>query len=285
MIFPQYHSGSKLCLTNLLNKWKDVSLQKQSNACTHAWKSSCLLPHRKSPCECQKKCQHDWDSNEATSRHIKGTRFLTQRNGNSHQFHLGANQQEINLQNHTRQKYRLYGNKKNREKECIDWRRKLFTRFILEEAACQELLSVQLNSVKSQHRMMDSSDACLWVQHHEWHHFGITCKASSQTLERHVTTWRRVRPRWNRWVNPLHRPPHRTAPRRRAELVVVAPLQLRLRELLLMYSENQRTGNVTFDSAVWKPIKMHPWVRRAQRCLLRFTPAESRLGIILLLWQ
>lgn len=41
-------------------------------SCIHAT-SSCLLPHRKSPRECQKKCQHEWDLNKEIFQHIKDT--------------------------------------------------------------------------------------------------------------------------------------------------------------------------------------------------------------------
>lgn len=64
--------------------------------------------------------------------------------------------------------------------------------------------------------------------------------------------------RWNRWVNSLII--------RHIELIQNTKRRSRWRRqrAALMHSKNQRTGNVTFDSAVWKPIKMHPWVRRTQ---------------------
>lgn len=44
--------------------------------------------------------------------------------------------------------------------------------------------------------------------------------------------------------------------------------------------KSKRTSNVTFSSAAWKPIKMHPWVRGTLSPPLHAT--ESCLAIILL---
>lgn len=115
---------------------------------------SCMkvfLPHRKSLWECQKKCQHEWDANEAIFQHIKGLTNSKKREQPSVSF-SGTPAEDQPAKSH-KTKYQLSENKtKHRGKENINlsalfWRRQHVGR--------EELWSVSLNSVKSRNAQND----------------------------------------------------------------------------------------------------------------------------------